>query len=50
MDPVYPPGLDENGAVDELYAAFWIFSETVLLPRKKNLMQFTNFVPRSSKF
>ena len=24
MDPLYPPGLDENCAVDDLYAASWI--------------------------
>ena len=28
MDPLYPPGLDENRAVDDLYATSWICSET----------------------
>ena len=37
MDPLYPPpGLDENRAEDDLYAASWICSETALLHRKKN--------------
>ena len=27
MDPLYPPGLDENCAVDDLYPASWICSE-----------------------
>ena len=31
IDPLYPPGLDENRAVDYLYAASWICSETALL-------------------
>ena len=31
MDPLYPPGLDENRAVDDLYPASWIFSEIILL-------------------
>ena len=47
MDPLYRPGLDENGAVDELYTASWIGSETALLPRKKHLVKCRNFVPCS---
>ena len=35
MDPFYPPDLDENGAVDVLYAASWICSENGLVQRKK---------------
>ena len=31
MDPLYPPGLDENRAVDDLYPASWICSEIMLL-------------------
>ena len=34
IDPLYPSGLDENRAVDDLYAASWICSETTLLYRK----------------
>ena len=26
MDPLYPPGLDENRAVDDVYPASWIYS------------------------
>ena len=40
MDPLYPPGLDENRAVDDLYTASWICSENGLVQRK-------NFVPCS---
>ena len=39
IDPLYPPGLDENRAVDDFYAASWICSETALLHRKKILVQ-----------
>ena len=35
MDPLYPPGLDENRAVDDLYPASWICSEIMLLHWKK---------------
>ena len=35
MDPLYPPGLDENRAVDNLYAASLECSETTLLHWKK---------------
>ena len=34
MNPLYPPGLDENRAVDDLYTASWICSEIALLHRK----------------
>ena len=27
MDPLYPAGLDENRAIDDLYTASWICSE-----------------------
>ena len=39
MDPLYPPGLDENRAVDDLYSAPVNCSETALLNRKKILVQ-----------
>ena len=35
MDPLYPPGLDENCAVDDLYPASWICNEITLLRWKK---------------
>ena len=35
MDPLYPTGLDDNRAVDDLYPASWICSEIMLLHRKK---------------
>ena len=35
MEPLYPPGLDENRAVDDLYPASWICSEITLLHWKK---------------
>ena len=34
MDPLYPPDLDENGAVCVLYAASWICSENGLVQWK----------------
>ena len=35
MDPLYPPSLDENRAVDDLYTASWMCSENGLVQRKK---------------
>ena len=32
MAPLYPPGLDENGAVANLYPASWIFSKNAAPP------------------
>ena len=29
MDSLYPPGLDENRAVDDFYPASWICSEII---------------------
>ena len=34
MEPLFPPGLDENCAVDNLYAASWICSENALMQGK----------------
>ena len=31
LDPLYPPGLDENNAGENMHPAFWICSKSVLL-------------------
>ena len=35
IDPLYPPGLDENGTVENLYVASWICSDNVLMYGRK---------------
>ena len=52
MDPLYPPGLDENRAVDDLYPASWICSEITFFVLCSRLIKCSvqNLFRCSSKF
>ena len=48
MDPLYPPGLDENRAADDLYTVSWICSEITLLHSSAVSKDFSTAVANSS--
>ena len=47
MDLLYPPGLDENGAVVKLYPASWICSKNMEPPDTIGVTAWYNFFHKS---
>ena len=47
MVPLYPPGLDENGAVVKLYPASWICSKSMAPQGTIGVTAWYNFSPDS---